>query len=161
MRENQLSARKTTTTRLTFGERCTKNALSVYLIGDDLNGEKFPIVFPSVWFHLIGQDLNWEKRPIVCLFLWFHLISFFLKNNGFRAIMCKTLKIDIFILYNFCRKYFFTRSIFIDIIWQKNLLKTLFLSFDLKNKICGYFHHDIRNQRLKIHGYSEFHINQR
>ena len=42
-------------------------------------------------------------------------ISIFLKNNGFKAKMCRTLKIDLFICYNLCRKYIFPRSIFIDI----------------------------------------------
>ena len=69
----------------------------------------------SVWFYLIGDDLNWEKHPIVCLSVWFHLISFFWINNGFGAEMYETLKIYLFIFYNCCRKYFFPRSIFIDI----------------------------------------------
>ena len=114
----------------------------------------------NCWFHLIGDDLNWEKLPIVSLSVWIHLISFFMKNNGFRAKVCWTLKIDLFIRYNFCRKYLFPRSIFIDITW-KNLLKTFFLCFDLENKICGYFYHHIRNQRLKIREYSKFQINRR
>ena len=91
----------------------------------------------------------------------FFLISFFSNNNGFRENMCRTSKIDLFILHNFCRNYFFSRSIFIDIKW-KNLLKTFFFSnFVLENQICGYFHHRIRNQRLKISEYSEFRINRR
>ena len=128
-------------TRLTFGLRWTKNTL-------------------SVWFDLIWDDLNWEKLPIVCLSVGFHLISFFSKNNGFRPKMRETLKIDLFIHYNFCKKYFFPISIFIDIKW-KNLLKTFFLSFHPENKILGYFHYLIRNQCLKIRGYSEFQINRR
>ena len=60
------------------------------------------------------------------------------------------LKIDLFIRYNFCRKYFLHRLILIDIKW-KNLLKTFF-SFDLENQICEYFHHHVRNQRLKYLG---------
>ena len=63
--------------------------------------------------------------------------------------MCGTLKIDFFIHYYFCKKYFFSRSIFIDI-KSKNLLKIFFFSFELENQICGYFHNHIRNQRLKI-----------
>ena len=109
---------------------------------------------------LVGDDLNWEKLPIVCLSVWFYLISFFSKNNTFSAKMCGTWKIDLFIRYNLCWKNYFPRSIFIDIKW-KNLLKTFFCCFDLKNQICGYFHHHIRNQRLKIRGYSEFKINWR
>ena len=139
-----------------------KNTLSIWfhLIGDDLNWEKLPIVCMSVWFHLTEDDLNWEKLPIVCLSFWFHLISFFSKNNGFRAKMNETLKIDLFVLYIFCGEYFFPRSIFIDIKW-KNLLKTLFFSFDLENKIFGYFHYHIRNECLKVYGYSNFQINRR
>ena len=56
----------------------------------------------SVWFHLIRDDLNWKKLPTVYLPVWFHTISFFSKHNGFRANMCGTLKIDLFIRYNFC-----------------------------------------------------------
>ena len=51
----------------------------------------------------------------VHLFRTVFLISFFLKNNGFRAKMCETLKIDLSICYNFLGKYFFPRSIFNDI----------------------------------------------
>ena len=71
--------------------------------------------------------------------------------------MSGTLQIDIFIRYSFCKIYFFPRSIIINIKW-KNLLKTFFFSFDLKNQICGYFYH-IRNQRFKIHRYNEFQNN--
>ena len=78
----------------------------------------FLIPFSRGWFEL-------RKTPIVCRSVWFHLISFFSKNNDFRAKMCGTLKIDLFIRYNFCEKYFFPRSIFIDIKWI-NLLKTFF-----------------------------------
>ena len=74
--------------------------------------------------------------------------------------MYKTLKIDLFTRYNFCEKYFFPRSIFIDIKF-KNLLKTLFVIFYLNNQICGSFHCHIRNQRLKACGYSKFQINRR
>ena len=35
------------------------------------------------------------------------------------------------------------------------------VSYGLENQIWGYFHHHIRNQRLKISGYSEFQINRR
>ena len=69
-------------------------------------------------------------------------------------------KIDFFIHYNFCKKYFLPRSIFINI-KLKDLLKTFFFSFDLENKICVYFHHHIRNQCFKIRWYSEFQINRR
>ena len=41
---------------------------------------------------------------------------------------------------------------------MKKLAKNIFFSFYLKNQICGYCHHHIRNQRLKIRGYSEFQI---
>ena len=87
-------------------------------------------------------------------------ISIFFENNGFRKKMYRTLNIYLFIRYNFCKLYFLSRSTFIDIKW-KNLLKTFVFSFDLENQICGYFHHHIRNQRLKICGYSEFQINRR
>ena len=118
----------------------SKTTLSAWfhLIRDDLNWERLRIVWLSVWFHSIGDDLNWEKVSIVCLSLWFHLISFFSKNNSFRAKMCKTLKTDLFIRYNFCKKYFFPRSIFVDIKW-KNLLKTFFLVLTLKIKFSGIF----------------------
>ena len=86
----------------------------------------------SVWFHLIGDDWNWEKLTIVCLSIWFHLVSFFLKNNGFRAIMYRTFNIDLFIRYNLCQKYLFPRSIFIDIKW-KNLSKTFFFFLPWKS----------------------------
>ena len=84
-----------------------------------------------------------KNSPNVCLSVGFHLILFFSKNNGFRPKMCATLKIDVFIHYNFCRKYFIPRSIFIVIKW-KNLLKTFFfLSFYLKNQIFRSYHiHD-------------------
>ena len=68
-------------------------------------------------------------------------------------------KIDLVIGYNFCRKYFFPRSIFIDI-KRENLLKIIFFSFDLGNQICGYSHFHIRHMCLKIRGYDEFQINQ-
>ena len=100
-------------------------SVSFHLIRDDLNWEKLPIVCLSLWFHLITNDLNWEKLPIVCLSLRFHLIPFYSKNNRLRAKMYKTLKIDLFIGYNFCRKYFFPRSIFIVRKWKK-LLKNIF-----------------------------------
>ena len=51
--------------------------------------------------------------------------------------MCGTLKINLFICYNFYSKY-------------------IFFSFNHENNIFGYFHHHIRDQRLKIRGYSEF-----
>ena len=102
------------------------------------DGEFVSIVCLSVWFHLIGDDLNREKLPAVCLSLQFHLISFFSKNNGFRAKMYKTLKIDLFIRNNFCTIYFFPRSVFIDI-KLKNLLKTFFLVLSLKIKFAGIF----------------------
>ena len=79
--ENQLSAPKTTPTRLTFVVRRTKNIFSV----------------------------------------WFHLILYFLKYNGFMAKMYEILKIDLFNRYNFFRKYFFPRSIFIDIKWKNRI----------------------------------------
>ena len=44
---------------------------------------------------------------------------------------------------------------------MKKFVRKFFFSFDLKNQICGYFHHYIRNQRLKISEYSEFQINRR
>ena len=44
---------------------------------------------------------------------------------------------------------------------MKKLIENIFFSFDHENKIFGYFHHRIRNQRLKIRGYSEFQINRR
>ena len=44
---------------------------------------------------------------------------------------------------------------------MKKLVENIFLNFDLENQICGYFHHYIRNQRLKIRGCSEFEINRR
>ena len=127
-------------------------------------GPKISTLWPpkntlSVWFHSVGDNLNWEKLPIVCLSAWFHLISLFSRNNVFRAKMYRTLKINLSICYNFCKKYFFPGSIFIHIKW-KNLLKTFFISFDLENQICRYVHHHIRNQRLKIHEYSEFQINR-
>ena len=65
-------------------------------------------------------------------------ISFFSKNNGIRVQMCRTLKIDLFICYNFHRQYFFPGSIFINIKW-KNLLKTFFLVLTLKIKFPGIF----------------------
>ena len=44
---------------------------------------------------------------------------------------------------------------------MKKLVKNIFSFFDLENQICGYFHHHIRNQRLKIRRYSESDINRR
>ena len=44
---------------------------------------------------------------------------------------------------------------------MKKLAKNIFFSFDLENKIFGYFYRHIRNQRLKISGHSEFQINRR
>ena len=45
-------------------------------------------------------------------------------------------------------------------LWNLGLVDTtFFFSFDLENLIFGYFHNHIRNQRLKIRGYSEFQIN--
>ena len=44
---------------------------------------------------------------------------------------------------------------------MKKLVKNIFFLFDLESKICGYFHHHIRNQRLKIRRYSKFQINWR
>ena len=41
---------------------------------------------------------------------------------------------------------------------MKKLIKNIFFSFDLENQICGYFHHHIRIERLKIR---EFQINRR
>ena len=100
------------------------------------------------WFEL-------TKALHCCLSVWFRWISFISNNNGFRAKMYGTLEIDLFIRYNFCRKYFSARSAFMDI-ERKNLLKTFFLSFYLENQICGYFYHHICNQLLKIRGYSQF-----
>ena len=91
----------------------------------NFHGETIKIMVVCCLFHLIGDDLDWEKLPIVCLSVWNHLISFFSKNNCFREKMSSTLKIDLFIRYNFCTKYFCPRSIFIDIKW-KNFLKTFF-----------------------------------
>ena len=96
MRENQFSARKTTPTKLTFGMRLIRNAL-------------------FVWFLLIRDDLNWGRLPIVYLSVCLNLILFFSKNNDFRTKMYRTLKIDLFIRYNFCENNFFPRLIFIDI----------------------------------------------
>ena len=106
------------------------------------------IPFNRGWFEL-------RKTPhrVLVSLVPFNLI--FLENNGFRTKMCGILKIDLFIRYNFCRKCFFSRSIFIDIKW-KNLLKTFFFSFELENQICGYFHHHIRNSRLEKRVYSDF-----
>ena len=70
-------------------------------------------------------------------FLLLLKISFLLNNNGFRGKMCGTLKIDLFIRYHFCGKYFFPRTIFIDIKLKKNLLKTFFLVLTLKIKFAG------------------------
>ena len=58
--------------------------------------------------------------------------SFFLNliflENVFRAKICWILKIDIFIRYKFCGKYFFPKSIFIDMKW-KNLLENYYFYF--------------------------------
>ena len=84
----------------------------------------------------------------------------FSKNNCFVAKMCRTSKIDLFIRYNFCRKFSFPRSIFIKFKWKKLVKNIFFFTFYLKNEICRYFHYHIRNQRLKIRGYGEFQINR-
>ena len=60
-------------------------------------------------FHLFGT------APLIGFSSFFSLNLIFLENNGFRAKMHRTLKIDLFIRHNFCEKYFFLRSIFIDI----------------------------------------------
>ena len=44
---------------------------------------------------------------------------------------------------------------------MEKLVKNIIFYFDLENQISGYFHHHIRNERLKIGGYSEFQINLR
>ena len=111
--------------------------------------------YVSCYFFTLFSPWNPVLHSLSSLHFLFHLISFLSKNNGFRAKMYGTLKIDLFIRYNFCKTYFFPRSIFNDIKW-KNLLKTFFISFDLENQICGYFYHHIRNKRLKIRWYSEF-----
>ena len=80
--------------------------------------------------HLFGT------APLIGFSSFVFWIPFFLKNNGFRKKMYRTLKIDLFIRYNFCWKYFFPRSIFIDIRW-KNLLKTFFLVLTLKIKFAS------------------------
>ena len=110
-----------------------------YLIWDYLNWENFPIVCLFFWFHLIVNDLNWEKLTIVCLSVWFYLISFFSKNNCFRAKICESLKIDLFIRCNFCRNYFFPRLIFIYIKWKKFLKNIFFLVLVLKFKFADIF----------------------
>ena len=138
--------------RIKCGKVCTSAVKSTFRTQNDTNkanGVRRTKNTLSLLFYLIRVDLNGEKLPIVCLSVWLHLISFFSKINGFRVKMCQKSKIDLFIRYNFCRKYFFPRSMFI-IIKCKNLLKTFLFSFDLKNQICGYFHHHIRNQHLKI-----------
>ena len=112
-------------------------------IEDYLNWQKLFILCLSVSFYLIWSNLNWVKLPIVCLSLWFYLISFFSKNNGSRAKMCGTLKIGLFIRYNFSRKYFFYRSIFFNIKWKDcskhffyRILKYLIILKELKIFLC-------------------------
>ena len=81
-------------------------------------------------------------RNCICHGLWqflFLQISFFSKNVGFRVKMYGTSKIDLFIRYNLCRKYFFPRSIFIDIKWKKLSKTFFFLVFTLKIKFAGFF----------------------
>ena len=107
-------------------------------------------------------EFDWNRKvhlfktaPLMGFRHFFLKISFFSKNYSFKAKMYWTSKIDLFIRHNFCEKYFFPRSMFIDI-KCKNLLKTFLFSFDLENQICGYFHHHIRNQRLKKVGIVSF-----
>ena len=59
--------------------------------------------------HLFGT------APLMGFGSLFFLTFIFLEKNGFRAKMYGTLRIDLFIRCNFCGKYFFSRSIFIDI----------------------------------------------
>ena len=65
--------------------------------------------------HAIGCKFELRKTPhrVPVSLIPFNLI--FSKNNGFWAKMYGTLKMDLFIRYNFYGKYFFPRSIFIDI----------------------------------------------
>ena len=44
---------------------------------------------------------------------------------------------------------------------MKKLVKNIFSSFDLKNKIHGFFPQNCRNQRLNIRGYSEFQMKKK
>ena len=117
----------------------------------------------GIWFGKFDRNRKlhlFETAPLMGFNSFFLLkISVYSKNNGFREKMYSTLKIDLFIRYNFSRKYFFARSIFIEIKY-KNLLKTFFYVFDLENQIRGYFYHYICNQRPKIRGYGEFQINR-
>ena len=52
--------------------------------------------------------------------------------------MCGTLKIDLFIYYNFCCEYFFPISLFIDI-KRENLLNKFFLVLALTIKFARIF----------------------
>ena len=53
--------------------------------------------------------------------------------------MCGTLKIDLFIRYNFCDKIFFSSINIYRHKIKKNLLKTVFLLLSLKIKFAGIF----------------------
>ena len=86
---------------------------------------------------LKNHFLNFLFPPLMSFGSLF-LILFFLKNNDFRAKMCGTLKINIFIRYNFCGKYFFPRSIFTDINGI-TCYKHFFLVLTLEIKFSGIF----------------------
>ena len=63
----------------------------------------------------IGRFTYSKLHPLQVFAFVFLKIPFFSKNNALRAKTYGTLKINLFIRYNFCTKYFFPGSILFDI----------------------------------------------